>query len=352
MVLDGLGVPVWYARADGPVFDVDEVVPGAISFVADLGFRILALDPPGDTRLPALPDDQHELQRLPDGDYVTTTGPLVTGVDLTGLSVTLADGTVQALGPDSTIVDCALVELDPGGHVVWRWRATDHFDAVLDSTWPRLSGSIVDVFHCNSIDVDSASGDLLVSARHMDSVFEVDKATGRVLWKMGGASYTKDDAPYVPVADPFHRQHDARFGAGWSATCSGGAGSISLFDDETDLPGPARAVIYDVRVGAPGDAGAGIDCGAPAAPGATVTWQRAGIEPSTDMGSFRLLSDGSRVIGWGVGDEGHAATEVDVAGNDRLDIDVDGPGADASYRVIKVPLSALDLEVLRRTAGR
>src|SRR4029077_6421080 len=109
------------------------------------------------------------------------------------------------------------------------------------------------VYHCNSVDIDPANGNYLVSARHMDSVFYVEKTTGKVLWKMGGAKFSKDSATYVAVPDPFFRQHDGRLGPGWLPDCHGGTGQISVFDDETSvvrggsMPG-ARGVIYDVVV--------------------------------------------------------------------------------------------------------
>jgi hypothetical protein len=198
---------------------------------------------------------------------------------------------------------------------------------------------VLDPFHCNSVDVDPTSGNLLVSAREMSSIFDIEKATGRVLWKMGGAQASKDGAAYVPVADPFALQHDARFQPDWSSTAQGGRGHISLFDDEVPgKPSPARAVVYDVTVGAAD--------GTPAT--ATVDWQRAGAGPSTAMGSFRILPDGSRVIGWGLL-SGAGLTEVDGAGDALLDVTfLDG---DATYRAVKVPLGAFDLAALRASAG-
>jgi hypothetical protein len=66
------------------------------------------------------------------------------------------------------------------------------------------------------------------------------------------------------------------------------------------------------------------------------------------MGSFRILPDGSRVIGWGLV-PGAGFTEVDVAGNDLADLTfLDG---NTTYRAIKVPLGAFDLGALRSTAG-
>jgi hypothetical protein len=185
----------------------------------------------------------------------------------------------------------------------------------------------------------------------MDSVFSVERSTGRVLWKMGGATVSKDGAAYVSVADPFALQHDARFEPDWSATC-GGSGHISLFDDEVaGLPAAARAVVYDVAVGAADSGGVG-DGGCPDAgivPGtATVSWKYEGAAPSTAMGSFRISADGSRVVGWGLASDA-AFTEVDGAGNDLLDMSfTDG---NTTYRAIKVSLATFDLGLLRSTAG-
>ncbi len=84
---------------------------------------------------------------------------------------------------------------------------------------------------------------------------------------------------------------------------------------------------------------------------ATVAWQHKGAVSSSATGSFRISADGSRVIGWGLGGTPDLAfTEVDVNGNDLLDFDfTDG---NATYRAIKVPLSAFDLGVLRSAAGQ
>jgi hypothetical protein len=354
IVLDEHGVPVWYTRSQPAggwcVFDVDSVAPGAVSFdsVADTPaeFEVHQLSPLGTTTIAptGLNVDLHELRRLDNGDYLVISSPLQSGVDMTGLQVTLPDGGVETLSGAQTIMTCNLVELRPDGTVVWTWKATDHFDPRADSS-PILfpygpgAGLVLDPFHCNSVDVDPTSGNLLVSAREMSSIFDIEKSTGRVLWKMGGAQASKDGAAYVAVVDPFALQHDARFQPDWSSSANGGSGHISLFDDEVPgKPSPARAVVYDVVVGAAD--------GTPAT--ATVDWQRAGAGPSTAMGSFRILPDGSRVIGWGLL-SGAGFTEVDGAGNDLVDLTfLDG---DATYRAVKVPLGAFDIAALRGSAG-
>jgi hypothetical protein len=368
MVLNGDGVPVWYFHETlGPgVLNVDNVVKGAISFAAPaphgvvFPYEIHQLSPWKTTYAdpPGTVFDEHDLRVLPNGHYIILSRPIQSGVDLTGLHLSTADGGVDSFGKNSNILNCNILEVDSKGTAVWTWVGSQHLDAYKESTFPVLwaekasdGSAVVDAFHCNSIDVDPANGNLLVSARHMDAVFYVDRSTSKVLWKMGGTTYSKDHAIYVPVADPFFRQHDARLQPGWSAKCYGGAGQVSVFDDETEKPGPARAALYDVVVGADGGTTedcAGVDAGTAA--GATLLWQYKGRTTATATGSFRILPDGSRVIGWGIGPTRYLVfTEVDVQGDDLLDFYF--TDNNSSYRAIKVPLTALDLGVLRRTAG-
>jgi hypothetical protein len=364
MVLNGDGVPVWYTH--GPngsgVDDVDDVVAGAVSFLPSFGqhpFEIHHLDPPKTTY--AAPSgaelDTHELRVLANGHYLVISAPTVSGFDLTGLVAPLPDGGIERFGPGSSIADCDLVEFDPTtGAVAWKWVGADHFDPVKDSTSPQASenrslpdgGVVLDVFHCNSIDIDPENGNLLVSARDMSSVFYIERSTGKVLWKMGGTSYSTDNAHFVQVADPFYQQHDARFQPGWSSRC-GGSGQISLFDDHSHTMRPARGVVYDLTVGNADGGSSGEDCGA--GQSATVAWQYESTANSNDQGSFRISSDGSRVIDWGtIGGGRPVFTEVDLEGHDLLDFYFSDH--DVSYRVIKAPLTAFDLSVLRRTAGQ
>ncbi|MGH7437403.1 MAG: arylsulfotransferase family protein [Polyangiaceae bacterium] len=352
MVLDGNGVPVWYRRASWAngfcVFDVDQVVPGAISYdsIGDspAQFEVHAMSPVGATSVEALAStgplnvDLHELKALPGGDFLLISSPAQPGVDLTGLNVPLPGGGSESLSGPQTILGCDLLEVRPDGSVAWSWRATDHFDPVAVSVAPTLTTAgpfgknLVDPFHCNSIDIEPGTGNLLVSAREMSSIFEVERSTGRVLWKMGGADSSKDGAAYISVADPFAQQHDARFGPDWVPASEGGSGSISLFDDQSYTSMPSRAVVYQVSAGKT----------------ATVAWQHRGVASSPAMGSFRIGADGSRVIGWGMLAGGGFA-EVDSKGDDLLDFAFsDG---NTTYRAIKVPDRAFDLNELRSTAG-
>jgi hypothetical protein len=364
IVLDTNGVPVWYERgaADSgnpelPIYDVETLRSGFISFYST-HWHDDHLNPWRATPLArgACPGrtceapDEHELRVLANGHYVGLSSVREAGVDLTGINTPAFDGGVVPWGSNATIDACNIIEFDSTGKLFWSWKATDHF--IPAKAWTYLteasSGMVAEPFHCNSIDIDPANGNLLVSARHMDSVFYVEKTSGRVLWKMGGAGAdcSLDSPPfrYVPVADPFYRQHDARLLPGWTETRSGGSGQISVFDDETGKTNgstsvPARAVIYDVNVGGRS--------------GATLAWAYENWQgnQSSSTGSFRVSPDGSRIIGWGQNTlQGELLfTEVDDKGKDLLDLIC--PDRTSSYRAIKVPLDAFDIGVLRKTSA-
>ncbi len=369
LVLDGNGVPVWYSRSSTPggVSNVTALRPGTMSYLPvtfsdeeNQGFELRTLSPWSTTFLApgAGRAFSHELLWLPGSKhYLAIFYQPKANVDLTGLTI----GT-EALGKGCLLLDCGVVELAEDGSEVWSWLMSDHFDPAAVSTSPIFARTgvfsadggtqAVDAFHCNSVDVDPPTGNLLISARNTNSVFFVDKASGAVVWKMGGIASCKDPAAFVSVADPFQQQHDARLLPGWSAACRGGSGQISLFDDQAITYARARAIVYDVVVGSGDDAGPeggcpGLDGGAPGT--ATVAWQYAGATYSLVEGSFRILADGSRIIGWGLQTVQNvpAFTELNAHGADVLDFYLGGP----SYRALKVPVDTFNLGALRSTAG-
>jgi hypothetical protein len=324
MVLDVRGTPVWYARGDS-VMNVDSFAPNAISFSpnASGGFgtspatrfdvRALATSSDRIVQAVATPTDAHELRVLPNGDVLVLTFPMVTQSTM-------------------TIADCEIQEIDSHGALVWSWRASDHIDVAQESLEQSITivngVSVVDVFHCNSIDV-GASGDLLLSVRHANAVYAIDRASGAVKWKLGGTQTNKDGAPHVDVvADSegtFSMQHDARF------TAAG----VSMFDDHGASAGVARGVEYAIDLGAHT---------------ATPSFQFLGTAQSGFEGSFRRYTDGHSVIGWGhVKTDPRTFTEVDANGNAVLDVTL---GASTSYRAVKVPIAQLDIGLLRSTTAK
>lgn len=329
MILDGNGTPVWYSRSPGGAVNIEMLAANTVTyFEANVGqYRVRHLDSGQASWVKAagLPTDVHELQQLPSGNYLLLSYPPLSGIDLTGL---------QSYGSDSAILDCVIQEVDPSGALQWQWRASDHIDPVQESTYPKTltenGQSLIDVYHCNSIAADR-NGDLMVSARHLDSVFFISKQTGKIVWKLGGARYSKDGAQLITMLDApsatFFRQHDARFLAD---------GGISLFDDQTAMSAVARGVEYRIDF---------------AAATAQLTMQYAGPTSSLAMGSFRHYDDGSRVVCWGAPSTGQlAVSEFNAAGANLLDISFGK--LEYSYRGLKVPVSSFDLNVLRQAVGQ
>jgi hypothetical protein len=189
------------------------------------------------------------------------------------------------------------------------------------------------VFHCNSIDVNPANGNLLVSARNMDAIFEIDRSTGLIVWKMGGTPTNRDGAAIVAVQnDPkgsFLRQHDARYLPD---------GVIGLYDNGTGANPPARGVEYQVNFDT-----------LTAEPVFSYSFPNG--DAACCMGGFRRNPDGHRLVGWGVIlGNGTVATELDRDGERVLELVF--AGNNGSYRAVKVPPPRLDLTTMRRTAGQ
>ena len=299
-------------------------------------YDVYHLDTQQRTHIPTVnpavnPTDLHELQQLPNGDHLLLSYRLTRGVDLTGLPSNPPGH------PNSTIADCVIQEVDPQGGLVWKWRGSDHIDPVNENTHPSVTTvngePVYDLFHCNSVEA-SPTGDLLVSARHLNAVFEIQRATGKIVWKLGGKPVNKDGAQILAIQnDPQNgpvMQHDARFRPN---------GDITLFDDRSQ-GGAARGVEYSLNL-AYGTATLVAQFPSPLG------------QSSLATGSFRRYSDGHSVAGWGItGSTGDAAllTEFDAAGNDVLDMSF-GNGVQA-YRAVKVPLAMYDRQFLRHTAGR
>ncbi|HEY6473080.1 MAG TPA: aryl-sulfate sulfotransferase, partial [Acidimicrobiales bacterium] len=382
MVLDGNGVPVWYQKLPGVgPSNVEPLPNGTIVWSPNYGpgfgtgdniNAYTGFDLSTQTTIASLPaavtpTDPHELAPLPNGDRMMISTPLVTE-DLSTLGN--GSGGTPASDANNTAVDCVVQEVNPNNQAVWTWDAATHvgLDEVNTQSGSPYAGPawglsnvdggpVADIYHCNSVAVDEDpsspyNGDVLVSMRYLNAVFLIDRATGNVIWKLGGTAFTSNDpevAQDVPAQHlnltgdsetQFCGQHDARF----VPTPNPAVEDVSVFDDHTGCVGAARGVEYAL------DTTAGT---------ATPDWQYAQPEGLSVLatGSFRRMPDasndigsGSSVIGWGISTSFPSGfTEVDGDGNVLTDIRfTDG---DTLYRAIKVDATQVNLQLLRQTAG-
>ena len=118
------------------------------------------------------------------------------------------------------VTEYVVRELEPRtGRVLFEWRSLDHVP-LAESYLPRPRAGTWDYFHGNSIQ-PPVPGDptVIVSARNTSTVYGIDRATGRVRWRLGGK---RDDFGVARGATRFCAQHDARRLAN---------GDITLFDN-------------------------------------------------------------------------------------------------------------------------
>jgi hypothetical protein len=153
------------------------------------------------------------MQQLPGGHYLAITYRRRCCVDLR------AHG-----GPDhASVFDGEIQELTRDGKLVWKWNSNGRIPLSWtgQAWWDlQLKGGApangYDLVHINSVEPDGDG--LIVSARHLDSVFRIDRATKRIVWKLGGKN--------VPGKS-------LRVAGGDSRTIFGGQHDARLFEDGT-----------------------------------------------------------------------------------------------------------------------
>jgi hypothetical protein len=121
-------------------------------------------------------------------------------------------------GPkDGQIVDSIFQEIDiPTGNVLAEWHALDHVP-VTNTVAAYSSAVPFDYFHINAV-TSNGNGQVLVSGRSVSAVFDVDEASGKVIWQLGGTH--GDD--FTGSGTAFQVQHDVR----WVSPTE-----ISMFDN-------------------------------------------------------------------------------------------------------------------------
>ena len=235
---DNNGVPVWWMPSAGSTIPLDaKLLPnGDIAWLHFLG-----VGPPGAEehqldgslvrKLDTVPGgaDHHDLQLLPNGDY------------LMGLTFSQSPVDMSSCGGPTagTLQDFELQELSPNGDLVWSWLASKHIPLTeVTARWQSQCATGGDIYHWNSVEPDGDG--YVLSFRHLDAVYRINRGTGAIDWKLGGASrpesLTVVDDPLSAVST-FCGQHDARVLAD---------GSLTVFDDGTGCNRPSRAVRFAI----------------------------------------------------------------------------------------------------------
>lgn len=136
-------------------------------------------------------------------------------------------------GSANAVVRCFVIqEVDSANNLLWEWNSCDHLHPTEAYDFYGYNGTqTFDYCHGNSIEEDT-NGDYLLSFRHLNAVVKIDRASGNVVWRLGGK---QSDFSFVND-NGFSGQHDAR----WLPN-----GNLSLFDNgNMATPQESRAVEY------------------------------------------------------------------------------------------------------------
>jgi hypothetical protein len=119
------------------------------------------------------------------------------------------------------------------------WRASDYIPfSEVTVRWQSQCTTGGDIYHWNSVEPDGDG--YVLSFRHLDAVYRIDRGTGAIDWKLGGVSRPES---LTVVGDPlsavstFCGQHDARVLVD---------GTLTVFDDGSGCSRPSRDVRFAI----------------------------------------------------------------------------------------------------------
>jgi hypothetical protein len=206
------------------------------------------------------------------------------------------------------VLDNVIQEIDlDTGRLLFEWHSLGNIGLRESHDRPADDGSPFDYFHLNSMEV-GPDGDLIISARNSCAVYEIDRTTGAVNWRLGG----KRSDFRLGRGVRFCRQHDAR----WV-----GDERISIFDNHVDGTkdrGQSRGILLAVderreRVRL------------------VQAYRHPGRHKVANKGGMRAQPNGNSLVGWGAVPR---ITEYTRGG--RIVFDAHFKGAtDGSYRALR-----------------
>jgi len=212
-------------------------------------------------------------------------------------------------GPaEGAVTDSLFQEIDvKTGLVMYEWTSVDHVG--LGESYEHASTASIaypfDFFHLNSIDLDH-DGSLLISSRNTWTVYDVDPASGQIVWRLGGRHSSFKMGPGTGIA----WQHDPR---------ELPDGAISIFDNGASpkVHGQSRGIV--VSLAPPGGA-------------VTLVGRLTHTPPlsAESQGNVQALANGDWFVGWG---QEPYFSEFSQEG--ALLFDAHFPAHDQSYRAFR-----------------
>jgi hypothetical protein len=228
--------------------------------VMDSHYRVIAKVPGGN----GLRADLHDFQIEPGHvSYTTAFNPIRCDLSAVGGA------------RDGAILDNVVQEIDmKTGLVRWEWHSLDHVGVAESETGAPKGATPWDWFHINSID-RQPDGMVLISARSTWACYQLDGATGEVLWRLGGNKSSFEMGPGTRMA----WQHDCRLLPD---------GTLTAFDDGSNPPVHHRSRALRMA----------LDAKARRARLLAAYVHPSGLL-SASQGNMQTLPDGNAVVGYG-----------------------------------------------------
>ena len=334
-IFDHDGVPAWWKRVKGDAINATPLAHGRLAWslrhprpgARPTRFGIYALDGSrvGSIRVRHPTADYHELRQLPNGDFLTIGVKRRDRVNLTRLG-----------GPrQASVLDGVAEEVTPDGRSVWKWDSSDHINTsefvrwrqyIIHNPSSQANGKpAYDLAHLNAVDTDGST--IVISSRQADAVYGVSKATGKVLWKLGG-THTPRSLRMVDGSAAnrlFGGQHDVRVL---------GRSVLTVHDNRSQWPAASPRALEIRLLWRTRQARILEQI---TAPGLRSYW----------WGSARKLAGGDWVVSWGGAPR---VQEITPAGGRVLSLEFNW--GFASYRAIPIPPGRVSSAALRRGMNR
>lgn len=256
--------------------------------------------------------------------------------DLSAFRCRDPDGPTRQCSTREPADDSVIQEVTPEGNEVFLWNSWDHVK-IADCTIHRFPN---DYAHLNSL--HELDGDIVAGLRGCAQVLRIERATGAVVWQLGGSLPLRADRPPPASGAARHLQlvgdPEGEF-CGQHHVTATATGSLLMFDNGNHCLGPrknrppvTRIVEYDIASGT--EARFVREYRLPAADGFAASG-----------GGVTALENGNWLITWGNNGPRIAVSEVDTEGNEvfRLSMTKDGAqyGTSRVYREAEADLGVL-----------
>ena len=318
IIADAYGVPMWWFKNTTLPVDTKLLPNGDIAWTSSPtgqehkldGSLVRSFTP---TSPVGVSLDVHEIQLLPNGNYI-----YISDVDRPSIDLSSIGGLAS-----ETVLDTVIQEVTPAGALVWQWSSFDHTSlSEVDPIWRiQFVQALMpaDPYHMNSVEPDGDG--YIASIRHTNAIYRIDRATGNITWKLGGSQRAES---LTFVGDPygnFGGMHDARRLPD---------GTLSLHDNGSQRMRGPRAVRYRIDT---------------AARTATLVEQVTDPEVPSSFccGSATKLASGDWVMAWG---GTGSITELTPSGSRAFRMLVAPPFF--SYRAIPIAPGVLTRADLRK----